>query len=252
MTADKPSRKFLDGKKKANTSSPFQLRTSLEPFDDEEDEKLYEHLSVSSSFSGDRSSKLLYQCLNPNIHAAHAHNDNKNTIQSTIISLDGGTSQQSMSIKSNAASVVSSLREYIRPHLPSSEAEAGRVLNQAYSDLLFKSVKYSHENRGLKFNSRTDGGGSEKDNALSEWQRFSVSESVRIKDGPQMTLPVLIQLVDELGPQSKYMRGKRAKRWSSGGLVPIGGVEESMPIDGPSSYLDVYKNKHNINAKKAK
>ena len=40
---------------------------------------------------------------------------------------------------------------------------------------------------------------------------------------------------------SKFTRGKRAKRWGSGGLVKLGGAEEYEPIDGPPSYLEVYK-----------
>lgn len=72
------------------------------------------------------------------------------------------------------------------------------------------------------------------DNDLVVWQDYSVKAAITEKDGDKKTFPVLLRVSDGGGPQS-------TKRWGSGPMVPYSATSFEQNIEGPSSYLNVFK-----------
>lgn len=238
--ADRPSRKYLDGKKKANSTSRFQLRTELLPFHQiDAAERRTRQLEGKEPSLADhdpqaaleKSQMTLLAALQPNAFTSTASVAKPDDDFTANIK----NSHSVRSIASHLDTVTSSLKDYISPTVRSLDSEAHRILEKQYDDVLFNSLKYSHENRFSSNQSAAN------DLDMVTWQRFSVAQSVRINEGPKMTLPVLVQSSSAVGLSEKLSRGKRAKRWGSGGMVPIGGVTDYQKLTGPPSYLDVYK-----------
>lgn len=73
------------------------------------------------------------------------------------------------------------------------------------------------------------------DLSLTDWQDFSTTAARAIKAGEQNTFPVLVRGTGEKSNQ------KRTKRWGNGQMETLAPKSESEGIDGPSSYLEVFK-----------
>lgn len=72
------------------------------------------------------------------------------------------------------------------------------------------------------------------------WQHFTIDLMHKEKTGPKKILPVLI-MKNEGGASSRRFAVNKSKRWGSGVLLQLASEAEEAAIDGPSTYLEIFK-----------
>jgi hypothetical protein len=72
------------------------------------------------------------------------------------------------------------------------------------------------------------------------WQNFTIDTMHKEKTGPKKILPVLI-MKNEAGASSRRFAVNKSKRWGSGVLLQLAAQAEEDPIDGPPTYLEIFK-----------
>lgn len=72
------------------------------------------------------------------------------------------------------------------------------------------------------------------------WQHFTIDLMHKEKTGPKKILPVLI-MKNEGGASSRRFAVNKSKRWGSGVLLQLASEAEEAPIEGPSTYLEIFK-----------
>jgi hypothetical protein len=72
------------------------------------------------------------------------------------------------------------------------------------------------------------------------WQNFTLDIMHREKTGPKKILPVLI-MKNEGGASSRRFAVNKSKRWGSGVLLQLASEAEEAEIDGPPTYLEIFK-----------
>lgn len=250
VNGDDKARKFLMGKKYANSKSRFQLHNAPTPFEGMNSEGVKveaKALDSDALSSAERTLQTLANCLRSTNIGVDSSNSNPNSNGYRSYSKQARVFSTVSNVSSSMGT--GSLKEYMNPEFRSVDAAAVKELDRRYDSILFESLKYSREQQGMNVLNRnstvssTVGNGNGMGDAeLLDWQKYSVQEMIRRKESATMTLPVLIRSSFQADPlQMKYNRGRRARRWGNGRLVEIAGISEYDLIEGPSSYLEVYK-----------
>lgn len=125
---------------------------------------------------------------------------------------------------------VDSSNYHLSKHVHTDDVRKDLELDRTYHDIVLNSMKFTtehHKNRGVQ------------DENVADWQDYCVHTSVKEKLGPKVALPVVVS--KNTAMSDRATRAQRSRRWGGGQLVMLPGAEEEEEINGPSSYLQVFK-----------
>ena len=83
------------------------------------------------------------------------------------------------------------------------------------------------------------------DTDITAWTNVTVKMSNDFKVGPKMSFPVLVQS-NKSGDENIQMR---TKRWGTGQMAFIGALSDDDPIQGPPTYVEVFKKASHMTAR---
>jgi hypothetical protein len=171
------------------------------------------------------------------------------------------------------------LKNYLVKTVKTADSLDNLKLKKKYDNMIYESLVYTTEMKG-KIMKRKEDNPSNKQNAdvdainniiksatissdtntssgpasIENWQQFTVKSSVESKKGPKIAFPVVYintasvpgvtPVDDKIIVDPAGGGGKKSRRFGGSNLLQLSkGEADEQRISGPSSYIDLYKNR---------
>lgn len=249
MSTDNNPRKFYVGKKKASANSQYALAGALKATKADAWKPTKAEIELFGTQKSSLSSEVaMFNSLFPDCTDAQR----KLFIEKCRLSrANGGLTtasaiEMAKSVTDSHMSVKDLRLDEITASAKSRQASNFGVNTSGKDSLCGPKVRVGENlgNREGGANEETVGEDEDEEEDLDPdvvlWQSFTIDLMHKEKTGPKKILPVLI-MKNEGGASSRRFAVNKSKRWGSGVLLQLASEAEEDPINGPSSYLEIFK-----------
>ena len=238
MSTDNNPRAFYVGKKKASANSKFGLSNALKGFKAES----YEPSQKEIELFGGRKSTLSFEITMFNSLFPDATEAQRKLFMDKCSAkrANGGTLTPAAAVEmaksmTESHSKMSVTDLNIDAILASTKSRMQNMAGTSGKESLASKSLAEHEKKQEEGEDEED-----LDPDVVLWQSLTIDLMHKEKTGPKKILPVLI-MKNEGGASSRRFAVNKSKRWGSGVLLQLASEAEEQPIEGPPTYLEIFK-----------